>query len=103
MNKRFCLGLCLTLGLASCALTAQTFSVTYPKTLSSQPLDGRLFLLLSTDASAEPRFQIDDTPRTQLMFGLTVDGWNAGQAKLVDASANGYPVRSLKDVPAGEY
>ena len=103
MNKRFGLRLTLVFGLASWSLSAQTFSVTYSKNFSAQPLDGRLFLLLSTDASAEPRFQIDDSPRSQIMFGVTVDGWAAGQAKLVDASAKGYPIRSLKDLPPGEY
>jgi hypothetical protein len=85
------------------ALTAQSFSVTFPKELSAQPLDGRLLLCLSTDPSDEPRNQIDDTPRTQLVFGLTVDGWQPGKPAVVDASASGYPIRSLKDVPPGEY
>ena len=103
MNKRFGLGLCLTLGLASGALTAQTFSVTFQKSLSSQPLDGRLYMLLSTDTSAEPRFKIDGSARTELMFGMNVDGWATGQPMLVDSSASGYPIRSLKEVPPGEY
>ncbi len=85
------------------ALAAQSFSVTFPKEVSAMPLDGRLLLCLSTDPSDEPRNQIDDTPRTQLVFGLTVDGWQPGQAVVVDATAWGYPIRSLKDVPAGEY
>ena len=46
---------------------------------SPQPLDGRLLLLLSTDPCDEPRKQIDDTPRSQMVFGLTVDGWQPGQ------------------------
>src|SRR5262249_48979650 len=33
------------------------FSVTFPRELSAQGLDGRLLLLLSTDPSAEPRMQ----------------------------------------------
>jgi hypothetical protein len=82
---------------------AQKFSVTFPADVSSQALDGRLLLVLSSDPSNEPRNQIDDTPRTQMLFGLTVDGWKPGQAAVLDASASGYPVRSLKDVPAGEY
>jgi len=103
MNKRFGLGISLVVALASCSLPAQTFSVTFQRSLSDQALDGRLLLLLSTDASAEPRFQIDDSPRSQLMFGMTVDGWAAGQPNVVDASAHGYPIRSLRDVPPGEY
>ena len=103
MKKSLRLGLALISGLVSCVLSAQTFSVSYQKSVSAEPLDGRLLLLLSTDASAEPRFQIDDTPRSQLVFGLTVDGLRAGEPSAVDANAQGYPVRSLKDVPPGEY
>ena len=93
----------LLLLLAPLAANAQSFSVTFPKELSAQPLDGRLLLVLSTDPSDEPRNQIDDTPRSQIVFGLTVDGWQAGQAALVDATASGYPIHSLRDVPPGEY
>jgi hypothetical protein len=89
--------------LTSVATGAQSFSVTFPRELSAQPLDGRLLLVLSTDASDEPRNQIDPSPRTQMVFGLNADQWQHGEPAKVDASAWGYPVRSLKDVPAGEY
>jgi hypothetical protein len=89
--------------LAPVAAAAQSFNVTFPRELSAQPLDGRLLLVLSTDPSDEPRNQIDDTPRSQMVFGLTVDGWKPGQPAKVDATAWGYPVHSLKDVPAGDY
>ncbi len=46
------------------AAAAQSFSVTFPKEISAQPLDGRLLLVLSTDPSDEPRNQIDDCLRT---------------------------------------
>jgi len=88
---------------ASAAAGAQSFSVTYTREMSAQPLDGRLLLLLSTDPSDEPRNQIDDTPRSQIVFGVDVDGWQAGKPTVVDASAWGYPVHSLKDVAPGEY
>src|SRR5580698_4185929 len=76
------------------------FSVSFPTERSAQPLDGRLLLLLSNDASAEPRMQINDTARTQMVFGVNVDGWKPGDATVVDDTAFGYPIRSLKDVPA---
>ncbi len=95
--------LALMLLVAPLVASAQTFTVTFPKEASAQPLDGRLLLLLSNDASAEPRYQIDDTPRSQMVFGLTMDGWKPGEAATVDAAAFGYPVRSLKDVPPGDY
>jgi len=85
------------------AAAAQSFTVTFPRALSAQPLDGRLLLVLSTDPRDEPRNQIDDTPRSQIVFGLTVDGWQPGQPARFDDTAWGYPVRSLKDLPAGDY
>jgi len=98
--KRTALALVLLFPVAA---AAQSFSVTFPKEVSAQPLDGRLLLVLSTDSSDEPRNQIDDTPRTQMVFGLNVDSWQPGQPALVDSQAWGYPIRSLKDVPPGEY
>jgi hypothetical protein len=89
--------------MTSAAAAAQSFSVTFPRERSAQALDGRLLLVLSTDASGEPRNQIDDTPRSQMVFGVNVDGWEPGKATIVDAQAWGYPVRSLKDLPAGDY
>jgi hypothetical protein len=82
---------------------ATVFSVSFPKSRSDKPLDGRILLILSTDASDEPRMQINDTPKTQIIFGVDVDGMQPGQARVVDASAAGYPTKSLRDVPPGEY
>ncbi len=98
--KRIALAFLFLLPLAA---AAQSFSVTFPREVSAQPLDGRILLVLSTDPGDEPRNQIDDTPRTQIVFGLTVDGWQPGQPAVVDQSAWGYPIRSLKDVPTGVY
>jgi hypothetical protein len=85
------------------AATATVFSVSFPKTRSEKPLDGRILLILSTDPSEEPRMQINDTPKTQIIFGIDVDGMQPGQAAIVDAMAAGYPIKSLRDVPPGEY
>jgi hypothetical protein len=74
--KRLVLALVL---LFPVALVGQSFSISFPNKVSAQPLDGRLLLVLSTDPSDEPRNQIDDTPRSQIVFGLTVDGWQPGQ------------------------
>lgn len=79
------------------------FAVTFPASRSAEPLDGRLLLLLSTDSTAEPRFQVSDAGNTQLVFGIDVDGLRPGQAAIVDAAVLGYPVESLSQVPAGRY
>jgi hypothetical protein len=83
--------------------SAPAFSVSFPVSQSAKPLDGRLYLLLSNDPSEEPRMQIDDTLRSQMIFGITVDGLKPGEKVTAWDSAAGYPRRSLKDVPAGDY
>jgi hypothetical protein len=79
------------------------FAVSFPRERSAAPLDGRLLLFVSSDSTAEPRFQIGDGPNTQLVFGVDVDGLAPGRAAVVDASALGYPLESLRDVPPGRY
>jgi enterochelin esterase-like enzyme len=85
----------------------QTIAVSFPAAASGKALDGRLMVLLSNDASAEPRMQINDTMQSQQVFGVTVEGMKPGEAVRVgDGSAgivSGYPRASLKDVPEGEY
>jgi hypothetical protein len=79
------------------------FEIAFPRERSAQPLDGRLLLLLSTDASEEPRMQINISPNTQMVFGIDVDGLAPDEVAVVDAEVYGYPVRSLRDVKPGEY
>ena len=79
------------------------FSISFPESASNSALDGRLLLLISTDNSKEPRFQISEDLSTQQVFGVDVDGLKPGQPATVDGTALGYPVRSLAQVPSGEY
>ena len=79
------------------------FEVTFPAERSRTPLDGRLLVLISADTSDEPRFQISDGPGTQQVFGIEIDGWRPGQTRIVDASAFGYPLRSIAEVARGTY
>lgn len=79
------------------------FYVSYPASLETGPLDGRLLLLISTDSSAEPRFQITDEFSTAQVFGLNVDAWAPGQPARFAGVEYGYPIQNLRDLPAGEY
>jgi hypothetical protein len=79
------------------------FSVTFPAELSKTPLDGRLLVMISTDSTNEPRFQISDDLKSQQVLGVDVDGWKPGTPFIVDTSAFGYPKRSLKELPRGMY
>src|SRR5215475_13245416 len=80
------------------------FSVSFEKERSAAPLDGRVLLLLSTDPSGEPRNQISISYKTQIVFGVDVDGMKPGETVIVnDKNAFGYPVRYLHDLKPGEY
>jgi hypothetical protein len=96
----FALVLAAALGSVCCA---QTITVSFPSSQSATPLDGRVLLLLSNDPSAEPRLQINDSPRSQQVFGVTVDGWKPGTPLTIGAGASGYPRASLQDIPPGDY
>src|SRR5271155_4550144 len=81
----------VAIGLSAAGASSQTVSVSFPSTTSAQPLDGRLMLLLSNDPSEEPRMQINDTPKSQMVFGVTVDGWKPGDPVTIGDDAQGYP------------
>ncbi|MBZ5560528.1 MAG: hypothetical protein LAO77_25005 [Acidobacteriia bacterium] len=81
------------------------FSISFPAARSAEPLDGRVLLFISDDGRTEPRFQTDQyrANTTRPIFGVDVDGLTPGAPVVVDERVAGWPARSLKDVPAGDY
>jgi hypothetical protein len=96
-------GLTLAQQSAAGAGASYKFSVTFPKEQSAEALDGRLLLILSTDGTSEPRKQISNSVRTQILFGLDVESWKPRETVTLDDAAFGYPIRYLRDVPVGDY
>jgi hypothetical protein len=80
---------------------AVRFEVSLPP--QAAPVDGRLLLMVSNDDRAEPRFQISDSPSTQVIAGVDVNGMTPGVAAVVDAGAVTYPIESLARLPKGTY
>jgi len=80
-----------------------SFAVSFPRARSAEALDGRVLLLVSTDSSKEPRFQIADGPETQLVFGVNVDRLAPGKPAVVGPAAFGYPLQRLRAIPPGRY
>ena len=79
------------------------FSLSFADSLSQEPLDGRMLLLISNDNSQEPRFQINDGPNTQLIFGIDVHSLNPGDSTIIDESVFGYPLPRISEIPYGTY
>ena len=73
MNRLF---LIVLLFLPMFTINAQStnlrFNITFPTSTSKDTLDGRLLLLISTNNTEEPRFQISEDLTTQQVFGIDV-------------------------------
>ena len=86
------------------APTKLRFGISFPLARSAEPLDGRMILVISNNDRREPRFENDVYEAdTQLAFGIDVDSLRPGQEAYVDASTFGYPLKSIGDIPAGDY
>jgi hypothetical protein len=105
MSKRFRLELsALALLAVPSALLAQgRFEITVPAPAHAGPLTGRAYVALSksSDGQRTPIQQTGDTGAP--LFGVDISEAAPGSAIVVDAQAFGFPVRSLRDLPAGEY
>ena len=90
-------------GVSAAAAEPLRFLVSFSPAVSERPVDGRVVLIISTDPSDEPRNQVVDDPKTQLAFGVDVDGLKPGEDALIDGDALGYPLHSIREIPKGTY
>jgi hypothetical protein len=79
------------------------FEVSFSSSVETEPLDGRIILMLSPNADVEPRFQVRTGVRAIQVFGVDVAGLDPGEKTRIDAAVFGYPIESLRDVPPGDY
>src|SRR6185503_8467525 len=77
----------------------------FPAARSAQPLDGRVLLFITDDGKTEPKSQSDQyrASSTRPIFGVDVDAVAPGHDVMIDNTVVGWPARSLRDIPAGEY
>ena len=79
------------------------FGVSFTQDSSEEPLDGRILLMVSSLTEGEPRFKINDGANTQMIFGIDVNGMQPGETAVIDENVFGYPVKSIREIPKGEY
>ncbi|MBN2409077.1 MAG: hypothetical protein JXE07_05015 [Candidatus Aminicenantes bacterium] len=72
-----------------------------PVSLRTEPLTGRLIVVVSRKDAPEPRLTI--SPHGPPIFGADVENLRPGETAVIDERAPGYPLKSLKDLPAGDY
>ncbi|MBL7979776.1 MAG: hypothetical protein JNN12_15680 [Bacteroidetes Order II. Incertae sedis bacterium] len=79
------------------------FEISFSKTLSLEPLDGRIILMFTKDNTSEPKSQVRWGLNAIPIFGKNAESWRPNQPQVIDHTIFGYPYESLKDLPAGEY
>jgi hypothetical protein len=95
----------LTLGVPA-TLTGQSgprFEISVAPAAHADPITGRVYVAISriADTSGTPIRRTGESGDP--LFGTNVENLAAGRAAVIDASAFGHPVQSLRDIPAGRY
>jgi hypothetical protein len=79
------------------------FEVSFSKAAHAENITGRVYVAISRTSDAR-RTPIAQTSETGVpLFAANVSALAPGKAATLDASTFGFPVRSMKDIPAGEY
>ena len=80
-----------------------TFNIEHPKKdENGNFIQGRVLLFLSNNNLDEPRFQTNDKSSTAFVFGVDLKSKNSSKT-IIDSKAFGYPVKSIDQIPPGEY
>ncbi len=91
--------------LALPAATTQTpgarFEIVFTSAAHSDPITGRVYVAISRNDMTPPIRQAGSAGAP--LFGVDVEALKPGDAAVSDGRAFGHPVRSVNDIPAGEY
>jgi hypothetical protein len=79
------------------------FEITIPAALRNTPLTGRVYVFISSKQDEEPRLGDHGESNCVPFYGVDIDQLAPGTAAVIDGTTLGYPVSSLKDIPAGDY
>ncbi|HYK82283.1 MAG TPA: alpha/beta hydrolase-fold protein [Gemmatimonadales bacterium] len=77
--------------------------ITVPAALRAAPTTGRMYVFVTRHDDVEPRLQVRHESDCTPFFGVDVIQLAAGTPAVIDGATLGYPVQSLKDIPAGDY
>lgn len=91
---------CKTAGQAGSSIPR--FEITLPAS-HKEAVTGRVFIVIAKVGDPEPRLQVGSWRSQTEFLGKDVIQLQPGQAAVVDAFAQGYPYRSVRELPAGDY
>ena len=81
----------------------EKIEISFPASVHGGAITGRVFVVVSTKDKPEPRITAGSWGDSGPLFGVDVNGLAPEQAAVIDASTPGSPVRSLREIPAGDY
>ncbi len=100
--KSFCAALFISFLFQSPAHAADTrFKITLAT--GPQPVTGRVFIVISRTDSPEPRLQAGNWRSHAELISRDVAELGRGQSVTIDSLALGFPLRSVRELPAGDY
>src|SRR5690349_17562503 len=101
---KFCLAITIYVIAAqlSAAASSITFKITLPST-QAEPLTGRVFVIIARAGDPEPRLQVGGWRSRTELIGIDVQGLGPGQAVTLDALTLGFPFKSVRELPPGDY
>src|SRR5260370_9622458 len=88
---------------APVAAQAARVEISVPAALRAAPLTGRMYVFVTRHADVEPRLQVRGESDCIPFFGVDVTQLAPGTAAIIDGATLGYPLSSLRDIPAGDY
>ncbi len=91
----------LSISIATAFAADTRFEISYPAAVATGPITGRVYLMITRDATREPRLEIGRVGVP--FFGRDVEKLGAGQSAIIDGTDLGSPVPKLGDIPPGEY
>jgi hypothetical protein len=81
----------------------QRFEISFAASAHAEPITGRVFVVVTRKSNPEPRLQVAGWQRCPPLFGVDVEQLKPGSAVLIDSNTLGYPLHSLRELPAGDY
>ncbi len=79
------------------------FELSFPSSIQGETITGRVFVMVSKNDKREPRLQAGSWRNSVPFFGLDVHELKPGESVVIDETILGYPLKSLSDIPAGDY
>jgi Putative esterase len=94
--------------LAGCtpAIAAQSgaaVAISFPASVRATAMTGRVYVIFTKTTKPDPRIQVLAPETSPPFFGLDVNALAPGQTTVIDANTPGFPLKSLSQLPAGDY